>query len=425
MEASRSLENLGVAAANSNSTNGSVRDESFKLMTADEGPLITFFIPDLSVGGAERVTVNIVNGLARRGFNIELLVSRNRGPLRAELDDSIPVRELWPYRTSLLGVAAHIPALTTYFRKKRPAIFIPQLEHPSIVSLVAAGISQTDCIVVPTQHSSFGPTIDETLKDGIVHTLVPHLYPRADGVIAVSSGVATSLVNNMALGPKDITVLHNPVEVEDIMPLSKEEAPHQWLADPDIEAIVFVGRLAAQKDLLTWIDVFHELHSKRPRTRGIIVGTGPKQGELQDYAREMGLEESISFPGFVKNQYAYMGHADAFLLTSHYEGLPTVLIEAMASGCPVVSTDCPSGPREILRDGELGPLAPIGDVQHLVQSLELVLSEPPSAEFLIERAMDFSPETVFERYERFLNSLTETNRPSNRSVSVNEIPVNR
>lgn len=409
---------------NTNSSNGDHSEHQLAKGRSEEAPLITFFIPDLSIGGAERVTVNIVNGLSRRGFAVELLVSRNTGPLKSELDNAISVTSLWPTHTTDLGVAAHIPALISYFRKREPAIFLPQLEHPSVVSLIAARISQTDSVVIPTQHSSFGQSIDESLKDRIVHALVPRLYPHADGLIAVSNGVAKSITDQTSVQHGAITVLHNPVEVEKIFRESRAAPPHEWLADPRIETIVFVGRLAAQKDLRTWLDVINELHNQRHQTRGILVGTGPKRSELEAYASARGMQGVVSFTGYVENPYAYMGHADVFLLTSHYEGLPTVLIEAMATGCSVVATDCPSGPREILHDGQFGELASIGDVPTLVDAVEHILEEPVDSESLINRARDFSPESVFQQYEQFLNAIIDSETPNNDSVTLNDVFVN-
>ncbi|MXR52998.1 glycosyltransferase [Halovenus sp. WSH3] len=365
-------------------------------------PLIAFFIPDLTVGGAEQVTVNIVNGLAARGYAVELLLSRNEGKLRTELDDEVTVVTLQPDRTSVLGVGAHLPALVSYLRRREPALFLPHLRHPSVVSLTINRLFETETKIIPTHHAAFGQSTEQTVKDRVVESVVPRLYPAADGLIAVSDGVAEGLAARTPVDRKDISVLHNPVDVAEIQRRARQPVDHPWLEDDDRDVVVFVGRHTEQKALDTWVRTFQRVYEENPDARGIIAGTGPQSEEIADAIEAAGLSEAVTMPGYVENPYGLMSRADVFLLSSRYEGLPTVLIEALACGCPVVATDCESGPREILDNGKFGVLAPVGDERALATGVTELLDAPPATDLLRARAAEFAPDAVLDAYEQFI-----------------------
>jgi glycosyltransferase involved in cell wall biosynthesis len=370
--------------------------------SSDAEPLLSFFIPDLTVGGAEQVVVNIVNGLSSRGYNVELLLSRTEGKLQFKLAESVRVVKLSPSPLPIAGVATHIPDLVNYLSRREPAALFPHLNHTSIVSLVGKKLSVVDTKIIPTQHSSFGVSLDKNAKGWVVQKLATRLYPSADEMIAVSNGVADTLVQQMSIQREDISVLHNPVEVEAIRDQADEPVDHEWVEDSEVEVILFVGRLAEQKDLETWLRTFEKVYSKNPNTRGIIVGQGSERKKVTAVAEELGISDVVSIPGYVDNPYRFMEQASVFLLSSRYEGLPTVLIEALACGCPIVSTDCPSGPREILVDGEYGKLVPVGEPNELAEAVIETLADPVASDKLRDRGDDFSPEAVFNQYERFI-----------------------
>ncbi len=386
----------------SSSASAESRTEPTSDGSSDEEPLVAFFIPDLTVGGAEQVTVNIVNGLADRGHNVELLLSRYDGELQGALSDQVEVVQLQPSRTPIVGVAAHLPAVVSYLKTNRPDVLIPHLQHPSVVCLTINRLLDTDTAIVPTHHSALGVTGTQNIKDRVVGRLIPALYPSADRLIAVSEGVADSIVEGTRVDRDSISVLHNPVEVDAVRERAQQPVENEWVESDRHELVVFVGRLADQKDLKTWLRTFKQVNKKRPQTRGVIVGKGPQRETLKQFAASLGVEDVISIPGFVENPYRYMYKADTFLLTSKYEGLPTVVIEALACGCPVVATDCPSGPREILAGGSFGRLEAVGDENALAAATCEMLDSPIPAETLRKRAADFAPESVFEEYEQFL-----------------------
>ncbi|EMA21607.1 glycosyltransferase [Haloarcula marismortui] len=378
-------------------------ERSSSVATDRHRPLLAFFIPDLSVGGAEQVAITIVNGLAERGYDIDLLLSRASGELRSELSERVSIVELPPSKTPAVGVAAHLPALVSYLHREKPAALFPHLEHPSIVCLTINRLLDTETPVIPTQHSAFGHEVEATPKDRIVEQVVPRLYPASDRIISVSEGVADSLVEQTPVDRDDVSVLHNPVDVERIRERASRPVDHEWVEDGDRDVVLFVGRHAGQKNLDSWVRAFERVVDRNPNARGIIAGKGQCRDDIAALVERRGLSDVVSLPGYVDNPYRYMAKADTFLLSSRYEGLPTVLIECLSVGCTVVSTDCPSGPREILADGEYGRLVPVGDVDGLADAVCDTLADPPDPDRLRSRADDFSPEPVFDEYERFLD----------------------
>lgn len=377
--------------------NGSLADRE-----EETSPLLSFFIPRLEQGGAEQVAINLVNGLTARGYNVELLLTQFQGSLQSQLASEVDVVALPPSRTPVLGVAMNLPALVDYLRKREPAVLFSHLSRTNVVSLAASRLLDIDTAVVPTQHKAFGVEMDRNLKAWAVDKLVPLLYPSADRIIAVSEGVADSLVEGTTVEREKISVLYNPIDIDDIREQASRGVDHEWIENDDIEVVLFVGRLTEQKDLKTWIRAFARVHAQNPHTRAIIAGKGPLREELQAYAERLGLADVVSIPGYLENAYGYMYASDVFLLSSRYEGLPSVLIEALACGCPVVSTDCPSGPREILGDGKYGQLRPVGDVDGLAEAVVECLNAPAQRSELRNRADDFATGAVLDDYERFL-----------------------
>jgi glycosyltransferase involved in cell wall biosynthesis len=367
-------------------------------------PSLGFYIPNLSVGGAEQVAVNIVNGLAKRGYDVELVLSHPGGELRSQLLPEVPVIELASTRVPVAGIGAHIPRIVSYLEDREPTALIAHMLHSGTVCLAAGRLADSETTVVPTQHIAIGPTSGRSVKSKALRRLAKRLYPSASRIIAVSQGVSDSLVEHMDVPPEAVSVLHNPVEVDDIRRRARDPVDHEWIEDDTLEVVLFVGRHQSQKALDTWLRAFDRVHESDPDTRAIVAGTGTLTPDLRDLADELGISDVVSFPGYVDNPFGYMACASVFLLSSRYEGLPTVLIEAMACGCPVVATDCPSGPREIFVDGEYGPLPAVGDVDGIAAAVRETLADPVDPDVLRRRADDFAPAAVFDDYEEFIRT---------------------
>jgi glycosyltransferase involved in cell wall biosynthesis len=226
-------------------------------------------------------------------------------------------------------------------------------------------------------------------------------YPAADVIVAVSSGVADDLARVTALPRNQIRPIYNPVVTHELITQSQETVDHPWFSANAPPVVLGVGRLAAQKDFSTLIRAFARVRATR-EVRLLILGEGRKRPTLEALAASLGVAKDVSLPGFCDNPFSAMAYAAVFVLSSAYEGLPGVLIQALACGCPVVSTDCPSGPAEILEAGTHGLLVPVGDDAALATAICSTLNAPPQADWLRARAAEFSVEKATDRYLEIL-----------------------
>jgi glycosyltransferase involved in cell wall biosynthesis len=215
-------------------------------------------------------------------------------------------------------------------------------------------------------------------------------------VVAVSAGIKRTLVEGTPLGDDDVTVIYNPVVTEEVLEMAREPVDREWFDTHDV--VLGVGRLEPEKNFGGLLRAFERLHSDRPETRLVVLGEGSRSAALEHLATELEIADVVAFPGFVENPYKFMDAASVVALSSRREGLPTVLIEALACGTPVVSTACPHGPREILEDGKYGLLTPVEDDRALAKALAFALRSPDDRERLRDRASHFEPDAVARSY---------------------------
>lgn len=333
--------------------------------------LVALFLPSLRGGGAERVMVNLARGFAERGLKVDLVLAKAEGPYLSEVPPTVRIVDLKAPR-----VLASLPGLVRYLCRERPAAMLSTLDHANIMALWAKRLSGSPTRVVvrvantPSLSSGHGSTARARLTPLFLRLF----YPWADGIVAVSQGVAADLSRITGIRRERITVIYNPVVTPELLERAKEPLAHPWFAPGQPPVILGVGRLTKQKDFPTLIRAFALVRRERP-ARLLILGEGEERSRLEALVKELGLEGDVALPGFVDNPYAYMSRAAVFVLSSAWEGLPNVLIQAMACGCPVVSTDCPSGPAEILENGKYGPLVPVGDVEHLFRAIVTIMDE--------------------------------------------------
>ena len=226
-------------------------------------------------------------------------------------------------------------------------------------------------------------------------------YRSVDAIVAVSQGVADDIARTTGLPSARIRVICNPVVTAKMLGLAQEPVAHPWLRPDSPPVILAAGRLTKQKDFATLIRAFQRVRQSQP-CRLLILGKGQLQSDLESLASALGVRDEVDFPGFVANPYAYMAKAALFALSSAWEGSPNVLTEALALGTPVVATDCPSGPREILQGGRYGRLVPVGDVQRLGEAIIATLTNPLPGEVLRRAA---APYSANESAGAYLNAL--------------------
>jgi len=333
------------------------------------GP-VALFVPSLRGGGAERVAINLAEGFAGRGVTTDLVTVSGQGEFAGQIPQGVRLVDLGASRV-ILG----LPALVAYLRRERPAAVIAFMDHAGVVALWARRLSGTSPRIICTVHNSLTRAVpnSSTVRSRWMPAFLRAFYPYADEIVAVSHGVAKDLSDVTGFPLARIRVIYNPVITADLMAAAARAPGHPWLLDGGPPVVLGVGRLTRQKNFGSLIRAFAMVQQQRP-ARLLILGEGQERSALEALVRQLGLESEVALPGFVAGAQGYMARAGVFVLSSAWEGLPTVLIEALAVGTAVVATDCPSGPREILRGGELGCLVPPGDVKALAEGILAALA---------------------------------------------------
>lgn len=402
---------------------------------------IAILTPTLAGQGAERKALFIASGLIERGHEVDLLLNRlvchypdetpgaarlfftssrsddrTRANLRrmaAVLRPLAPAPLPWRVRYPRIALAAkldrrQLPLLASTRLPRWAAGVAAYLDRERPGGLLAMNAVSAAAATMALRLARHRParvvaTLHDALRNRRLRRRAHRSYPYADAVAGVSHGVSAQFAAIPGLAPGRVHTIYNPVVSADLARRIREPVEHPWLRDEaaGYPVLLAVGRLRRVKDFPNLLSAFARLLARRP-ARLIVLGQGSLHRRLLSLARELRVAEHVDFPGFVENPYAFMARASLFVLSSRNEGLPTVLIEAMACGCPVVSTDCPFGPNEILEGGRFGELVPVRDPAALAGAMERALDAPPRPDALRERAAFFGIETAVDRYEELL-----------------------
>lgn len=338
---------------------------------SSEGRPVALYMQSFAGGGAERVMINLAQGLAARGLRVDMVVSRTDGPYLSLLSPNVRLIDL-NCRRSLHS----IPGLIRYLRQEKPQALLSAMGPSNLIALWAKTAARYPGRVVISVHINISMHYRHSgrLSNRLFLKLFQIFYPLADAVVAVSQDAANDLTDSVGLSPSKIRMIYNPVISPALLEQAGQAIAHPWFAPGQPPVILAAGRLSEQKDFLTLIRAFAKIR-EQCQARLVILGEGPDRSLLEAAILEHGLTERVEMPGFTANPYAYMKQAAVYVLSSRWEGLPTVLIEAMACGTPVISTDCPSGPREILQAGLLGVLVPVGDSDAMASAILQTLEE--------------------------------------------------
>ncbi|PZQ18723.1 MAG: glycosyltransferase [Rhodanobacter denitrificans] len=358
---------------------------------------IAVLLPDLRPGGAERMSITLAQVWLARGCDVDFVVMRDEGALR----DALPERA----RLVVLGaprIRGALVPLRRYLRRTRPDALLAAMWPLTVAAVIAARSLVPAVRVVVSDHT----LLSEAYKDrGRLHRLALRMstalsYRLAAARIAVSAGVAADLSRLSGLPVRRFEVIHNPLagRIDEEARGDTASVPTRRRAGP---LILTVGTLKAVKDHILLIDAFARLPERLNATL-CIVGDGPLRGQLERHVRDCGLSGRVSLAGFSADPTGWYRQADVFVLSSRHEGFGNVIVEALAQGVPVVSTDCPSGPREILAGGRHGRLVRMGDPEALAAAILDTLQTPHDRAALIARARDFLPERIGAAYLRLL-----------------------
>lgn len=336
---------------------------------------VAIFIPSLNGGGAEKAMLILGEGIVELGFDVDLITASKGGVLSTDIHPKIRWINFGKNRT----FSALLP-LTSYLRKEKPAVLFSTISHANIIAVLSSILARSRTNVIIRESNSPLAEIKKSLPHRIVHALVPHIYPLAHGVIAVSEGVANQLKRmERSKNPFKMAVLPNPVITSRFFSDAEKSVDHPWLISKDKPVIIGCGRLVSAKGFDVLLHAF-QLVRREIDARLILIGEGELREELSSVAEQLGIKKHVSMPGFVKNPFPYFRNADVFVLSSRFEGMPNVLLQAMSLGRPVVATDCESGPRECLQNGEYGFLIPVENVIGMAKAIIHQIKNPIRSE---------------------------------------------
>ena len=360
---------------------------------------VAILLPNLQEGGAERVMLNLANCLVERGLGVDLVLQRAEGCFLSQVSDKVTVVDL-----NAKSMASSGFALVLYLRRRRPRAVLAALTTTNILGTLAKRLAKVDTRIVISEHNtlSIASRNSQSLKGRCAPLLQRVVYRWADGIVAVSDGVADDLAQTIRLPRRRIEVIYNPVVTPELLRKAQETVEHRWLRPGEPPVVLTVGRLTKQKDLPTLLRAFALVRKERA-ARLLILGEGEERSRLRTLIEDLGITQDVDMPGFVDNPYKYMSHAAVFVLSSRWEGLSSVLIEAMACGTRVISTDCPHGPKLILGDGKYGLLVPVGDIDALATELSRVLAGGSDAPLPPPEAWSsFTPDAIIPKYVEVL-----------------------
>jgi len=360
---------------------------------------VSIYLPLLEIGGAERVMLLLAAGFLKKGYAVDLVLSKKTGLLLQMVPEGVRIIDLGGKRmlTSFLPLAH-------YLRKEHPDAIISGLDIANIIVVWAKllAFSRTRTLLTIQSQMSIMAKDSGRIRDRLYPWLLRLFYRYAYGIIAASNGAALDASRSTGIPLLKIQVVNNPIDIEGILQFSRADVEHSWFAaDNYIPVILAVGRLTSAKDYPTLLHAITLLHQQRT-TRLVILGDGDERSKLEALAGQMGIAADVNLPGFDLNPYRYMSRCNVFVLSSYFEGFANVLAEALACGAQIVSTDCPSGPAEILENGKYGRLVPVGDAVALAGAIKEALDHPLPVLGLRERAKAFSSETAVRAYLQVL-----------------------
>lgn len=355
---------------------------------------LAIFIPNLKGGGAERVMLNIANWFSTNGYRVDLVLGQATGEYLSELAPEVRIINLHSSRmmTSLFP-------FIRYLRRERPASVLSALNHVNLVAIIARKIAGVRTRLVISERNSLS-SLPRNWKGDVFRRLMRVMYPSADAIVAVTKDGVKELIDILEMSRDKILSIPNPIDLEQIKKLAAEPIDHPYFLQSSSPVIIAVGRLVPQKDFATLIKSFANIRKKR-KVHLIILGEGELRSELEGLIKKLELDNDVFLPGFKNNPFKWIAKSDVFVLSSRFEGFPNVLVQALACGVSVVSTNCPTGPCEILDEGRLGRLVRVGDEAGLEEAIIHLLNNPKAIkeDLLVDK---YSIDQIGHRYMQCL-----------------------
>ena len=397
---------------------------------------IALLLTDLNGGGVQKMTMSLAGAFAERGHEAVIVLYSARGVLKSQLPPAVELHHLkassrlsarlTPIRADPLALPQlllpvslarkpppglkYLPSLALFLRRQQPDALISAAPNCNLAAVWANRLAGGRTKVLISERTAPSKMLTKTAswRTRFLPGLMHRTYQQADVIVAVSRALGDDLAAMTAIPRGRIVTIYNPVVGPDLTRLAAAPVDHPWFAPGAPPVVLSAGRLSAQKDFPTLVRAFARLR-QRLDARLVILGgataddkTESRQQDLLALAESLGVAADLDLVGFMANPYAFMARARVFALSSAWEGFGNVLVEALACGCPVVSTDCPSGPAEILDGGRYGRLTPVGDAAALADAMTEAVVSIPDRDLLRRRAQDFTVERSVDGYLRAL-----------------------
>lgn len=374
-----------------------IRDYPVLPKKENKQPLLAVFLATSGHSGVDRITKNLLPAIASRGIRVDLLHVRDHGPYIE------PVANLRIVELGTKHAYSSFLPLINYLRREKPEALLSDKDRVNRVALLARVISGVPIRSVIRTGTTV--SLDLATKkplDCWFHRLsMRYLYPLAQAVVSPSEDAAADLALHVGKAKDKVVTIPNPVVTPDLAIRAQDPLTHIWLDQKECPVIMGIGELCDRKDFETLLQAFSMVRKSR-RVRLMILGDGRRRAALEQLVRDLSLEKDVLLTGFFPNPYPYLRKADLYVHSAKYEGFGVSLVEALALGVPAVSTNCPSGPREILKDGAYGRLVPVGDARSMAAAIEDTLDHPPAPEKLGEAVR---PYTLEESVKGYLETL--------------------
>jgi len=360
---------------------------------------ISFILPDVKGGGAQKMIINLANFYAQKGDNINLVLFKKEGPYQNLIDKKVNIINFNKSRSLFV-----INILRKYLKKEQKHTIISSMYYVNVICLFCNLLNSKKHNMIITERNHFTHRIkaESILHQITFKTLIKKLYPTAHHIVGISNGVCHDLkgiLGNIA----PISTIYNPVISVDYKHKIAENNDNIYPKNIDIKLITS-GRLVAQKDYPTLLKALSYYQKNYNNSfHLVILGDGHLKNKIKSTIDDMNLTNHISFLGFVENPLSYMKQADIFILSSAWEGFGNVLVEALYCGLKIISTNCPSGPAEILVDGKYGILTPVGDKTALAKAINESYKSKIFSQEQKNRALDFTVDNIANHFELIIN----------------------
>ena len=353
-------------------------------------------LPTLGGGGTERTFLNLAEGLCEAGYQVDIVLKKKIGDYIQQVPEGITLVDLNAPR-----MGAALPGLVRYLRNFRPRALLTGLDLPNIVAVMANIIAGRKTKIIISVRSVVSQYRHSFLPHrSLEKALMGMILPLADEIVAVSQQAARDFADYLQISSSRIRVIYNPTITPALLEKAQRPVNHPWFEAGQPPLIMSAGRLSPVKGFSTLIKAFAHVHQRLP-ARLMILGEGEQRQELEALIAHLGLQAEVSLPGFQQNPYAFMKHAAVFALSSLHDASPNVLIEAMACGCSIVTTNSPGGSAELINYGEFGHVVPVGDEFLLAQAIIEVIAgdtRKPAPEWLAQ----FEYQRVIRQYLELL-----------------------